>query len=189
MRRVALASRNAARDEDGFSLIELLVAASLMVVVFGAALALFDTTARIAPKDQERAHAIRDAQVGLHRMTRELRQADAVYAATPTLLDVQLTIGGVPTRVVYDCDRPRCLRREIVGGTSPAAGQGDVVLERLLNGTPEKPVFRYSPPGALPPQSVEVSVIVPASGGRGDGHRHKVVLEDGLAFRNVNLAR
>ena len=188
MWRAALVSRNAARDESGFSLIELLVAATLMVVVFGAALALFDTTARIAPKDQERAHAIRDAQVGLHRMTRELRQADAVYAATATLVDVQLTIGGVSTRVVYDCNRPRCVRRA-GAGTGPPAGQGELVLERLRNGTSQEPVFRYSPPGALPPNSVDVSVIVPASGDRGDGHRHSVVLEDGLALRNVNLAR
>ena len=76
-----LAALNAAKrirgEEAGYSLIELMIVASMMVVVLGAVLSLGDAAQRSTPKDLERAHAIRDTQVGLHRMTRELRQAHA----------------------------------------------------------------------------------------------------------------
>ncbi len=170
------------------TLIELLVAATVGLLVAGAALTLLDTMARIAPKDQERAHAIREAQVGLDRMTRELRQAQSVNGATATLMDIDVTIGVVTRRVIYDCAKPRCMRREGLPGAEPPGG-GEVVIDRVLNGTRGHPVFAYSPSGVLPPNHVEVSIAVPAAGDRKDGHAHRVVLADGLALRNVGLAR
>jgi len=181
-------SRRVRDDESGFTLIEMLVAAVVGILVTGAALSLVETIAKIAPKDQERAHAIRDAQVGLYRMTRELRQAQSVNGATPTLMDIDLTIGVVTKRVVYDCGGTRCLRSEAPVGAEPPSG-GEVVVDRLLNDAGGDPVFTYSPAGALPPDHVAVSISVPASGGSENGHGHRVVFEDGLALRNVGLAR
>lgn len=181
--------REAGRDETGFTLIEQLVTMVVLVVVLGAVLALFETTAKIAPRDQERAHSIRDAQVGLDRMGRELRQAYAVNAATPNLLDVNVTIRGQSRRVLYDCNRPRCVRRQGAPGADLSGLGGEVVIDRLLNGVSGEPVFTYSPPGAFPPAHVEARVRVPAAGERADGHPHSVVLDDGLALRNISLGR
>lgn len=63
------------RQEKGVALTEVLVAGLLLVVMLSAVLNLLDSAVRQAPRDQERAHVVRDAQVGLYRMTRELRQA------------------------------------------------------------------------------------------------------------------
>ncbi len=181
-------SRRLRDDESGFTLIELLVATTVGLLVAGAALALVDSVARIAPRDQERAHAIREAQVGLDRMTRELRQAQSVNGATSTLMDIDVTIGAVTLRVIYDCSRARCVRRQGMPGAEPPSG-GEVVIDRILNGAAPDPVFVYSPAGSLPPDHVEVSIAVPAAGDRKDGHAHSVVLDDGLALRNVGLTR
>ena len=174
------------RGERGFTSIELLVAAAVGIVVLGAILSLFETTARIAPKDVERGHAIREAQVGLHRMVRELRQAYAVNATTPTFIDVNVTIGGQDRRVSYECERPRCLRREGNPGSDLATAPTEVVVDRLLNGSAADPVFTYSP-ATFPPAHVEAKIVVPAAGERRDGYRHRVVLDDGFDLRNLNL--
>ena len=181
--------RKLVRSESGWALIELMVVVSLLGLVMAAVLTLLDTTARVAPRDQERAHAIREAQVGLHRMVRELRQAYGVNATTRNYIDVNVTIGDQGRRVVYDCDFPRCVRREGAVGPTVPSGSGEVVIARLLNGTPADPVFTFSPANRFPPDHVSARVRVPASGERSEGHRHNVVLDDGFALRNVTLGR
>jgi type II secretory pathway pseudopilin PulG len=174
----------------GYALVELMVVASLLVVVLGAILALGETTQRIAPKESERAQVIREAQVGLHRMTRELRNAyqalPTVPAPTVTGSTMQATVrgyDGVPRTVRYDCDEPhptdqaytRCLRQVYSGGTWPA---GEVVIDRVLNGST---VFALTPP-----DYVGAKVEVAARGGLKDGYDHRIILEDGFYMRNLD---
>jgi type II secretory pathway pseudopilin PulG len=176
----------------GYALVELLVVASLLVIVLGAILALGETTQRIAPKESERAHVIREAQVGLHRMTRELRHAyqELPTAPAPTVSGstIQATVrGGVygssPKTVRYDCDEPhptdsaytRCLRQEYSGGSWSA---GELVIDRVLNGTA---VF-----AATPPDYVRATVEVAARGNLKDGYDHRVILDDGIYMRNLD---
>ena len=176
--------------EAGYGLVELLVVASLLVVVLGAILALGETTQRIAPKESERAHVIREAQVGLHRMTRELRHA---YQAPPTVpaptvtgstMEASVLAENGATRTVrYDCDEAhptdpaytRCLRQVLSGGTWSA---GEVVIDHVLNGTA---VFSLTPP-----DYVGATVEVAARGGLKDGHDHRVILQDGVYMRNLD---
>src|SRR3954451_322128 len=82
------------REESGFTLVELLVAAGLMLVVVGAALALLDSSNTIAARDQERTHAIREAQVGVQSMTRELRQAFSIVSSSPSSIEFHVLRGG-----------------------------------------------------------------------------------------------
>jgi type II secretory pathway pseudopilin PulG len=174
----------------GYALVELMVVASLLVIVLGAILALGETTQRIAPKESERAHVIREAQVGLHRMTRELRHA---YQALPTVAaptvsgsTMEASVRGLngSTRTVrYDCDEPhptdsaytRCLRQVYSGGSWSA---GELVIDRVLNGTT---VFT-----ATPPDYVRATVEVAARGGLKDGYDHRVILDDGIYMRNLD---
>jgi prepilin-type N-terminal cleavage/methylation domain-containing protein len=176
--------------EAGYTLIELMVVAALLAVVLGAILTLAEATQRIAPRETERAHVIREAQVGLHRMTRELRHA---YAAPPTVpaptvtgSTVQANVlgrGGATRTVRYDCDEAhptdsgytRCLRQVLSGGTwSPA----EVVIDRVLNGTT---VFTLTPP-----DYVRAAVEVAARGDRKTGYTHRVILDDGFYMRNLD---
>jgi type II secretory pathway pseudopilin PulG len=63
------------RAEKGFTLVELLITASLMIVVLLAVAALADSTQRASKRDQARATTLAAGQAGLTRMTSELRQA------------------------------------------------------------------------------------------------------------------
>jgi type II secretory pathway pseudopilin PulG len=187
-------NRQAARPhsgEAGYALVELMVVASLLVIVLGAILALGEATQRIAPKESERAHVIREAQVGLHRMTRELRHA---YSALPTVAAPTvsgstmqanvLRAGGVPKTVRYDCDEAhptdsaytRCVRQELLSGGT-WSGQ-EVVIDRVLNGTA---VFSLTPP-----DYVAARVEVAARGSLKDGYGHRIILEDGVYMRNLD---
>jgi Tfp pilus assembly protein PilW len=181
--------------EAGYSLIELMVVASLLVVVLGAILGLAETTQRIAPRETERAHVLREAQVGLHRMTRELRQA---YGSAPTMTGAtsvagnlvgpvfQATVlgtGGTTRTVSYECNHVhptnsawrQCRRYTIVGMTKSG---GEVVVDRVLNGAS---VFTFTSP-----DYVRAAVEVAAAGDRRDGYTHRVVLDDGFYVRNLD---
>ena len=187
------------RGEAGYALTELLLVSSLLVIVLGAILALGETTQRIAPRDTERAHVIREAQVGLHAMTRQLREtydmtAPPHEAATSSTLDVTLRDG---TRYSFECDEPhptetgynRCVRFPVVGGVKQS--QGMVLVDRVLNGPngsgATNPIFTYETNPAGVVTYVRVAIQVPAKGDLRDGHDHDVVLEDGVYMRNLDV--
>jgi len=173
---------------------EVLVTMIIFVVLMFAILNLLDTTSAIAPKDQERNHAVREAQVGLHRMVRELRQSYALNQSpqTASRMNAQVTVGGVDSHVLYDCNLPspevsgRYACRRVVAPASGAvptnAVAGHVVIDRLVS--PD--VFTYSP-DATAPKYVEAKVRVPASGGRKSGLAHEITLDDGFFMRNLSL--
>jgi hypothetical protein len=186
------------RGEAGYALTELLLVSSLLAIVLGAILALGETTQRIAPRDTERAHVIREAQVGLHGMTRQLRQAADMTvppheAATGSTLDVTLRDGS---RYSYECDEAhpteagynRCVRFPVVGGVKQT--QGTVLIDRVLNGPAgtgaTNPIFQYEMNVAGTVTYVHVSIHVPAKGGLNEGHDYDVVLDDGVYMRNLD---
>jgi hypothetical protein len=185
--------------EAGYALTELLVVATLLVVVLGAILALGETTQKMTPRDTERAHAIREAQVGLHAMTKQMRQAYDLSTPThsaPTeyTLDVTLRDGR---RFSFECDQPhptvtaynRCVRFPVVGGVK---GTGTVLIDRVLNGpaagvSNPTPVFTYETNAAGTTTYVHVSIEVPAKGDLRSGHEHEIVLYDGVYMRNLDV--
>ena len=130
----------------------------------------------MAPKETERAHVIREAQVGMHRMTRELRHAYQNVSVTGSTVQADvLSQDGVS----YDCNQPhptnpaytRCLR--YVGGAG-----GEVVVDRVLNGDA---VFTLTPP-----DYVRAVVEVNAGGDLKNGYDHPIPLEDGFYMRNLD---
>ncbi len=198
------------RHERGLTLVEMLVTMLVMGLVTTAILAVLDTSARIVPKDAERATAIREAQTGLTRMVRELRQAYRIVAWTPRSVQMRVNVlrddsstGGPDYEnltVDYSCGGApaSCVRREApAGGGLPSSGQ--VVVARVLNAATATPAaravfdFDQSPDrsvgvtaASVRPTYVTIRVEVPASGERGaGGYQNKVVLEDGLYVRNV----
>jgi hypothetical protein len=175
------------RGESGYALIELLVVASLLTVVLGAILVLAETTQRIAPRENERAAVIREAQVGLHRMTRELRQTYAApHVSSASRMEASVLVNGVATRVSYECDTPhpsdsdytRCVRYLVA--TDGTKSGGEVVIDRVVNGSN---VFTYTP-NATDPTYVQAKVEVAARGDLQEGYDYSVALDDGFYMRN-----
>jgi hypothetical protein len=176
--------------EAGYALTELLLVAALLVVVLGAVLTFGQTTQQLAPRDSERSHVIQEGQVGLHRMTSELRKAHAVNDRGPYFMDVQVLVNGADTRVRYACDvaHPtestyrRCLR--FVNG----ATTGELVVDRVLNAadSPPDPVFSYTTDaGGVNVTHVQARIELPARGDLQNGHQHRITYSDGFYPRNI----
>ena len=159
-------------DERGWSLIEVLLSATILAVVLGAILSLSDTTAKIAPDDNERALLIQESRTALAGMTRELRQAGAVTSSSSTTFAA--TVQG--KAITYDCGvahpsipgRWQCTRKE---DANPAA----VVANHLVSTA----VFDRSGNYAT------VRLQVAAAGDRTAGHKHTITLNDGFFMRNL----
>ena len=176
------------RSEKGMSLMELLVGMALMSAVLLALLALLDSAIQTAPRDEERANSIREGQVGLHVMTRELRLANKVW--TPGKTQIYVNIGD-DKHVLYDCavvhpedDTQRQCRRweAAIGSELPLDSPGQIVVERRVPGD----VFTYEP-SLINPTYVKVHIQIPQAGDRADGYLANLVLDDGFYLRNTDL--
>jgi hypothetical protein len=179
-------------EERAMVLAEMLVTLVTFTIVMGAILSVLETTAKQAPKDQERALAISEAQAGLHTMTRELRQAYKVLDAQPKSMYVLIARSTPPDKhVKYDCDVPhpvvpayrRCVRwQALVGQELPLSQPGQVVIDRGLS----EVNFSYDP-SPLNPTYARVHIKVPQKGERSDGFASSFVLEDGFYLRNTDV--
>lgn len=190
-------SRTATRTrcgEGGFTLIEMLLVLVLGLLVMGAALTVLVHMQRQAAADIDRAHALREAERGLKRMTRELRQAYAVTARGADEMTVGVRVAGAPATVRYSCAVPhpreaglyRCVRFVTQGTVTSQS----LVIDRVLNAAPATPagrrVFQY-PNGR--PSFVRAQIAVSARGaGRREGFQHRIVLDDGFYMRNCDAS-
>jgi prepilin-type N-terminal cleavage/methylation domain-containing protein len=181
------------RGQGGFTLIELLVATAIFLILLGAVLALLSSSTKVSAQDQERTHAIRDTQVGVYEMTRELRQAYSLVQTTPHKIEVHVWQAGADHDVTYDCTGTstagpplgQCVRFETTAsGQTPAT----TVVDRLVNGpsSGRPPVFSYDLNGSGQTTYARVHVETPAKGERGQGYAYRVVFDDGFFMRNLN---
>lgn len=164
------------RDQRGISLIELMMTAAILSVVLGAILAVSETTAKLAPDDDERALIMQEARTGVHAMSRELRHATAVTSVA----DYELSFTVGTTSVTYSCTEPqpavagrtRCTRRQ---GTDPPR----YLVSHVVSQANGKRIFRQTG------KHIAVEVQVAAGGDRVPGHKHTITLADGAYVRNL----
>jgi len=193
-------------EQSGFTLIEQLVATVIFLLVMGAVLGLLEASNRTAPRDAERANSITEVQTGLHRMIRELRQAEsitslqagAIEARVRLPLDDPTTGGTVETHstwdVRYSCENDsnpdvtgHCIRSAAPTGNTLSGSEQ--VISRVQNWPSSTPatrqIFTLGQGTILSPQYIRVRIEVPAKGGAKAGHRGNVILQDGFAPRNI----
>lgn len=98
------------REDDGFSLTELMVVAGLMVFVLGSTFMAFNAVGVMSDRIQAREQAATMTSTAMEQITREMRQArqlgDGSYAFKTTLPDravfyADLNHTGSPVRVTY----------------------------------------------------------------------------------------
>lgn len=170
-------------DEAGFTLPELLIAATiaLLVTAAGAMVVIMAVTSQ--PRTTERAGQIQQGRVMLESLTRELRQGESIVTATSSQLEL-LTYVSVGTcgaggpgnaqlcRVSYSCGSSTCSRTE----TGPSGGATST--HEVVRGITGPNVF--VPQGdPLDPTYVGVQLVFPQDSGD-----EAVTLEDGAALRN-----
>ena len=175
-------------SEAGFTLIELLVASALMLVVFALALGMLQLSGQKEPEARAANARIQEAQVGVERVIRELRQAYDVVSATPSSLTVETylqttsCINGTTgpsraCRVTYACASGNCTRT--VGA---AGGTNWDTPSRFATDVLSNDIFTYTP-NSTDPTSVTMTV-----GLRSDGSEDAITLSDGAVMRNVSVA-
>jgi type II secretory pathway pseudopilin PulG len=175
--------------EEGFTLVELLVAATMGVVVMGAVASLVISAVRDQPKISKQAQNITTARWVLERMTHEIRNGIAVEEASPSRVAFKgyvrhATCGGtamlassarsIPCRITYECSSTACSRKESAPGTST----GTPV--RIFSGINSNQVF--TPVPAQNPTYVKITLRLPNPSGTG-----ALTVSDGASLRNATL--
>ncbi|MGN6373359.1 MAG: prepilin-type N-terminal cleavage/methylation domain-containing protein [Solirubrobacteraceae bacterium] len=196
------------RRQDGFTLLEALIAAALSTIVFSAVLSALDASQHAESRDQEWGLVLQEGRTGLALMTREMRQAYSIRSDSHDAIDFYATIGGKSYEISYNClekesgtEYNRCVRRaaQFKAGKAPsaeevAAAKGEAVIKYVLNGTAAEKsevVFKEYTPNQIAPDLVTVKVILPASGtlklADAAGYKHHIVLENGAYIRDMAL--
>lgn len=118
-------------DEDGFTLMELMVGTMIALIVFFTAVNFLGVAQRSQLRSGDRAEALGQQRVGLERITRELRQADTVWSTGAALeLTLPASDSNPARRVLYDCGAGgACRRYETPEGQPFASDYREVVTE------------------------------------------------------------
>ena len=90
-----------AKDDSGFTLVELLITIVLMSVVSGVALTGLVQGLQTSDAAQRRIDAFDEVQIALERVARELRAADPVVSAAADVVVVQVHRGGTCTQHTF----------------------------------------------------------------------------------------
>jgi prepilin-type N-terminal cleavage/methylation domain-containing protein len=180
-------ARHHVGDDRGFTLVELLVAISLLMVVLAGAVPVLISSVNNEPRLRERAGKIQEARALMERLGRDLRSGYFVDSSTSSTLALrtylhQATCNGDPSpsatailcRVSYSCASGSCTRQVAnPDGSSPGT------LRTLVSGLSNSAIFSYS---GSPTSYIQVSIVFPAKGGD-----DAVTLTDGFGLRNVGL--
>lgn len=140
--RLPLPSISARRRhfEDGFTILEVAMTTSILMVVIVSLLGVFVSTQRSQAYVTDRAATLDDLRLAMDRLTKELRQATVIQAgATATAISVRTFVGGNDEAVTWQVSGGTLRRSDEWGGNVP-------VLTPITN----TDVFTYSPSAAQP---------------------------------------
>lgn len=191
-------------EEDGLTLVEMLVASAMSVILVGAIGSMVIGTMRAQPDLSEKAQDVSSARWVMERMTRELRNGVRVDQATASSVSFVTYLrrtscgGGVPTneatpaircQVTYQCTTTSCTRDEAPEGQAGTA-------EPFFDGINDSEVFCYVPSTEVDPLScgpassgsettyVGIRLRLPHPGGSG-----ALTVSDGASLRNATLLK
>jgi len=140
--------RRISAREEGFTLVELVMAMMIFSIALAAMLTLFSGVERTAARQASRAEVNDQIRVAMDRLTKDLRQAETVRAGSSvSLLDMDTYINGVEHRVTYAISGTD-LTRSVDGATAIT------MLERLQSTT----LYAYSP-DVSDPSVVTITLI------------------------------
>jgi prepilin-type N-terminal cleavage/methylation domain-containing protein len=174
----APAGTSHAAEQDGFTLVEVLIASVLGLIVMGAAVMVFTASIQSQPRVATRSAQIQQARTAMENLTRELRQASSVTSQTSQGLSMvtwvnSVSCGGahsansIQCRVTYTCTAGICTRTE-----ASTSGTGGSSSRRVVEGLASTNVFAYTSVCPTPTSAGEDSIS----------------LTDAVSLRNVGEA-
>jgi prepilin-type N-terminal cleavage/methylation domain-containing protein len=118
MRRTRFRCRRTSAVEHGFTLIELTITVSLLVLVLGIFAGGLVSAQRSQSFAQDRSEALDALQTTMARVTKDARQATSIDAASSaSLLDIHTYVDGAPATVLYHINGT-ILSRSVSGGAA-----------------------------------------------------------------------
>lgn len=146
------------REEDGFTLVEMMVTMMVMIVVLFALYNIFDMSIRVFTFGNNKIEAVENARLGLEKLEREVRVAypydkgnatpDTHLFATP-LTDAGITFGndlGAGNRVIDTSTEQITYSAKSTANSATAcstAAAGPCTLRRSIGGGSSQPVVEY----------------------------------------------
>jgi type II secretory pathway component PulJ len=126
--------RRISAPEEGFTLLELVVVTTLLMIVMTAILTSFEVVQKASVRESSRSEETDKVRLAMEQMTKEIRQAtDVRVGSSATFLDVDTYLNGVATHVSYSASGTT-LNRTANGVTLP-------LLDRLSTTS----LFTYDP--------------------------------------------
>lgn len=190
-------------DEDGVTLVELLVSSAMGVVLLGAVGAMVVSAMNRQPEISERSANVQTARWATERLTREIRNGVVVDRATTTSVSFRTYVrrtacgGGVPTdpnapaircEVTYTCTTTSCSRIEANEGVYTGTPT------TIFSGIDRSDVFCYVPstntdpltcgPAASPSEATYVGLTLRIPNPSGAS---ALTVSDGASLRNATL--
>lgn len=211
--------RRLVQGQGGSTLIELLVAMPIAIVLLGLVVQSLGTAGRDQQDIEGRTEALTNGQIGLERMTRELRQATWVYFRSSAMVDLNVPVRATTTgtgtdRLVrYDCTADICERFEgppvtyppasspsftksqrVLGADAQTLGERDgfIVNHDIFRPTDVDPVTGARTVDFVDPDFLFIRIQLAYRDRRLDseaGRRSPLVLEDGVSLRNRSTYR
>jgi Tfp pilus assembly protein PilW len=184
--------RRLSAGESGFTLVELLVGATMGVIVMGAVGTLLISAMKAQPKISKRSQNISTARWVLDRFTHEIRNGIAVSPGKASASEVSFRTyvrsstcagGGTPAsgtpaiecQVTYKCTTTTCSRIQAAPGTYTGTATP------VITGLGSSSVFSYSP-SSTAPTYIGITLHFPNPDGGGD-----LTVSDGASLRNATL--
>jgi type II secretory pathway pseudopilin PulG len=166
------------KDQTGFTLVELMVAMPIAMIVLSLAMLAVATTVRNEQRTREHTEALRQQQVGLEQLTRELREATSFRFLTSQWVEftayVRTSGTGTLRQIRYDCrSGTHCLRQE--GPVGGALSGNAIIIDAL-----ENPDVFEPEPDFVNPRYVGIVAQV-----RIAKDRRLITLRDGVDLRNL----
>lgn len=129
--------------QGGFTLIELLIAMSISLALLSMVVRSLGQAGTDQRDVERRSQALINGQIGLERMTRELRQATWVYFRSSSVVDINVRVraaaagSGVFRLVRHDCSGETCLRSEGPATIYPPPASPSFDVTQILLGASE----------------------------------------------------
>lgn len=135
MRPIRFRSPRTSAPDAGFTIIEVAVTTSILMVVIVSLLGVFISAQRSQAYVADRAQTLDDLRIAMDRLTKELRQATVVASgATATSISVQTYIAGATETIGWAKTGETLYRTDDWGGNIP-----------LLAPVTNSDIFTYSP--------------------------------------------
>lgn len=177
--------------EGGFTLVELLISASMGVIVMGVVAMLMIGTLRSQPKITKESQNVTSARWMLERLTHELRNGITVKEGTASRVSFEgyvrhSTCGGtavlaatspaIKCRITWECTTTACSRKETNPGTTTGTARA------VFTGLSSDQIFAYAP-NVANATYVKVTLQLPDPTSSGS----PLVISSGASLRNATL--